>query len=689
MANAYVLNYTLNTSVDQFSAIWKLSRAMLSAGWKYKASGNGNSGTVDHSNNAALDWWGVDGAVNLQNASRGTGSGSGVSIGAAVASTGASTITGVSSFTSASVGDYLTITGSGSGNNGSFRITAQTGTTVTVFAPQLVAETSNSSLAVVEQYGGADGSITTYSTTTTGQSTLINFTTSSFTGFTTTDVGRMITILNSGSGNNGTYLIAGYVANNHILLHAGPECTPTVTINDSQNPTLQWVEYSPLNQIYPSYIQNITGNGCWIVLQGPTIMKIPIGTNVPVGGTFIRGENITQSTTGAQGELLGIVTDTSGGTGYLVVAPRVVGTGVQAGPFATYGWNNSANTDTITGAFSGVTITTPASSTPIAYIAETCIYKNYNNSGLMWHQRIDQNSSTESATTASTGRLSTMAGTLSQVTSILAPGGSTGGNCTTNGFSTSWTGTYAVLGQPGQGGGGSYWSYWSVVSPTSPGRAQLIAANCVPQQGVSADGTWFYLQSCNSTGYQMLSYLRLDNQEDGDLDPYVHQGHWSGSLNAAANRSADTVTINGAGSATDNCRTDQTWIANSTGGHGFKGFRRRGLSGETYNWFSVMMLYDFGAAVFPLQTNTGNPDQVGTAVTTTYVRDQLWLYLSPYTAQLASGRMRKGTPRWLQLCQGASVNSTFDSLQWIVLTSASAISQMVVGPWDGVTTPSF
>ena len=181
----------------------------------------------------------------------------------------------------------------------------------------------------------------------------------------------------------------------------------------------------------------------------------------------------------------------------------------------------------------------------------------------------------------------------------------------------------------------------------------------------------------------------MDNIEDGDLDPYVHQAPWAGALNASPNRISDSPGANaGIGSQTDNMNSGNNWFLSSTA-HGFKGFRRRGQSGETFNWFSIAILYDLGASVFPLITNSPNPDQVGTAISTTYVRDQIWCYLTPYTAQLASGRMRKGTPRWLQMCQGGSVNATFDTEQWIILSSSSTAAQFVVGPWDGATTPSF
>src|SRR5271157_1351550 len=106
MPNAFATNQTLFAASETFNAIWKLSRVLLAAGWKYKASGNGQSGsTKDTSFNESNDFWGVAGAVNLSSASRGTGSGAGVSIGAASATTGLSTISGVSGFTSASVGD--------------------------------------------------------------------------------------------------------------------------------------------------------------------------------------------------------------------------------------------------------------------------------------------------------------------------------------------------------------------------------------------------------------------------------------------------------------------------------------------------------------------------------------------------------------------------------------------------------
>ena len=648
---------------------------------------------------SALDMWGVGGNINLTNVpSGGSGTGTGVSIAASVASTGQATITGISGFSqNLSPGRVLTITGSTLGNNGNFRIcdTTSAGTSIDVYAPGLVAETSNAALTVTEQYGGAGASITTFTTTTSGQSTLIQVTGLSglTSGVSSPDIGRKIRFLNPASvANMGSFTIVSVSSTTACTVYA-----PFAVQTDGNNGSIQWVEWDPLQQTYPSYLSGASGQGAWHLLQGPTVMKIPIGSNL-ASGTFIRGENVTQTTTGAQGELLGYMPDSSGATGYLVVAPRVIGTGVQAGPATelnmTYGWNNSANTDTVTGAISGATVTTPISSTPIAYIRETQFWKNTAATGHVYHQCIDQNpSGTEAVTGSATGRFSIMSGTLSQISAQAPPGSSNSTSVSSNGFPTvdqgagSFVGTYVPLGSGGSAAGGSAGTgslQWATGTPTSPGKAQILCANNIEQQLVSADGSWGYYQSCNSSGYQTFAYYRCDNQEDGDLDPYVHMGNWNGAPNGSPDRDAQT---SNSGSGTDNGNTGQSWFDSGGAGHPFDGFRRRGLTSENYSWFGGAFLFDPALSNFILLGNSGNPDQVATAVTTTYVREPVWVYLTGYTAQNSGVRMRKGTPRWLFLCQGGSTNATFDTKQWLILSATQAM--FVVGPYDGVTTPSF
>ncbi len=614
MAHAYTLNSTLFNSGETFYGIWKLIRTMLAAGYRYHASGNGQSGgSKDTSGDVQNDLWAYAGGVHLSAvASGGTGSGSGVSIGAGSATTGLSTITGVSGFTASSVGRYITITGSvNAENNQNFRIVSQAGTSVTVYGPDMVAETGNASIVLTEVYGGADGSITTYTST---GSPLINFTTSSFNSFSAADVGNRITILNSGSGNNGTYVIAQFVSTNNVLLYSPSNSggtAPFITASDAGNPTLQWVEFDPRQQGYPLYISAANGVGAWYNIQGPSVLKIPIGSNVSTG-TFIRGENVTQTTTGAQGEILGYQPDSSGGTGFLVISPRIYGTGVQA--TGVRGWNASANTDTITGALSGATVTTPASSTPIDYVCEWVFWKNTATQGHIYYQRIDRNPATESSTTSSVaGRFSTMA-TSGTVTAQVAPASSAGSNPTTNGFPT--VGSYVVIGTATNGSVSTQSGYWSsLVLGTSPGRFHCLVANAIESSGVSADGTWHYLQSCSGAGYQGMAFERMDNQEDGDLDPYIHQVEGN-STQSSTSRTQDAI---GGGSATDSMNTATAWWNNGSF-HGYKGIRRRGLSGESFNVFSTGILYDFSAGGYVIQVNNGNPELVATAPSTTYVR---------------------------------------------------------------------
>lgn len=697
------------------------------------ASTDANNGAISLAfiKNPALDLWASQGAINLKNVSGGgTGSGTGVTVTPAsilpVYSTyggypnvfGFASITGLSGFSiNASPGRYVTITGSGtsltygnytSSNNGSWRIVAANaaGTAIMVYGPWMGSETSNSSLTVTEQYGGADGSIGAFSTVTTGQSTLINFTTSTFNSFTAADVGRRITVLNAASlANKNTFTIASYVSSNNVLLY-----NPGGVASDANNGTLQWVEVDPLQQVIPWQFLGSTASsiggcwGAWLTLQGPTTIKIPIGSNV-VTGAFIRGENVTQSSTGAQGELLGYNPDSTGGTGYLVIAPRVVGTGSSGFAGGLYGWNNST-TDTVTGALSGATVTSTAGP-PIAYVREMVFWKINANNGNVYYQCVDQNTATESAVTGNSGRFSIMANSLTTVTSQIAPGGapatstSVTGYPPMNGFPT--VGSLVMLGSSGLpnttnymyqlpsnnyywgAGAGNSAAYWPGGSEfnTSSGKGQLICANCIEQQGVSQDGSWVYAQygsSTVATGYLGMSLQRCDNQEDGDLDPYVCQVMLNYTISTASRQlaNADLTATGGdffcVGPAATQALGNQSQ---------FRCFRRRGLSGESFYSMNASYLWDVQNAAPVMNSNGGIPDEVATAPNITYVREPLWVTMG---STAGFPRMRKGTPRWMMMTSGVTLNQTTDNLKWVSLSNAFAA--IIVGPWDGVTIPT-
>lgn len=94
---------------------------------------------------------------------------------------------------------------------------------------------------------------------------------------------------------------------------------------------------NPLNDTYPGTYLSDTAPA-WIVMSGPKTVKISLNANPT--GIFIKGETVTQTTSTAEGELLGYVWDTVGLTGYAVIMPHS---------------GNFDNSHTVTGSLSSAT----------------------------------------------------------------------------------------------------------------------------------------------------------------------------------------------------------------------------------------------------------------------------------------------------------------------------------------------
>src|SRR5579885_1327709 len=436
--NAILPNFTLN-STDQFLAIWKNTRVMKAAGWLYKASADGTN-TKDTSSNPVLDAWGPGGIVagHIQ-----VGAQSGASAAVSTVSGPITTLTGLTGMTSASVGHAITLSGAtNSGNNGTFTIVAfVSATSVKIYNPNPgVVEAGPFSWS--ERYSGT--ATITWSAITNGREQTV----SGLSGMTTSSPGHQIYLQgSSNTNNNGVFQILSYVSSSSVVIinnNAGAGSNTTASSG--------WTELDPLLDVYPSAFQSNNGSGCWIDMQGPSTLKIPI--NAVSTGTFIRGENITQSVSSAQGELIGYQFDTGTNTGYLVVMPRVNGTGA-----GVRGWSTGATT--ITGASSGATVTT-AASTPIEFVREMVFWKGSSTqtAGTWYYQCIDQSS--ESAS-----RFSTLA-TQTGCTATVAPGG--GG--TNNTFPT--VGTFAARGNGGTQSASTW--IWQSTS-TNAGKLQCMAVN--------------------------------------------------------------------------------------------------------------------------------------------------------------------------------------------------------------------
>ena len=504
----------------------------------------------------------------------------------------------------------------------------------------------------------------------------------------------------------------------------------------------------PANSAIGSGAINMDTVSGWWNAQGPSTLKIPISTSAVPGidGYFMRGENITQSVTGAQGEIIGYLFDGYAVQGFLVVLPRVDGSGADP-----HGWDHA---NIITGSTSGATVT--PSATVIEFVREISFWKGITtNNATTYMQCVDQ--SAESAQ-----RLSVLAGSTGCTASVGPGGGGTG-----NSFPTA--GTYTAGGT-----GGSLAGQEVFVNNTVPsgslGKSQIIAVNANYSSGVSADGSFMVAASYSAPvfalNYETLwGYVRTDNQEDGDVDPYVF---WTpsgdgdfGSVQIAAGSNGATLpqaTINvsstggyttpgsifvnssngpqyvtftstaggnqftgcsgGTGTlatnnfvnpgpipsakfaVTNNNTITQTltsaWNAPGSGNFFFRFWRRRGFSTGDSGANGIPALINAAATQggvisgFHHAASYWDREKEATAFSDTYMGDFIW------PVSMGGGmKIRKGSLRWIR-CSLSDVNTTFgfnNTKSWICIsgtTSPTSLpsASLIIGPWDGYTTPT-
>jgi hypothetical protein len=597
------------------------------------------------------------------------------------------TATGLVNMTPASVGHYIKISGATTaGNNGTFLITAYISSSSVqwtnaggatdanngsirwqetfVNSPDPYQDLANGFITWTEKAGGLVADI----------STVLNgvATVTGLTGMTLSSVGHRITLSNcSNAANNGTWMIVGYVSATSVKIR---NAAAVGSDGGSGGPhAIHWMERDPVQDVYPTAFAYTTVDhaiGAWLCLQGPSTLKIPISTSVP-SPAFIRGENVIQAATGASGEFLGIVTDATGGTGYIVVAPRLNGSG--AGP---RGWDTSS----VAAAGSGASVT--PSATVIEYVREYVWWKNTLSNGHEYYQCIDQN--LEGITGSLTGRFSTMA-SLTNCTPQIAPGGATG-IPTANGFPT--MGTLCCLGQGGAGVVTSNSINLAGAGGAITGMIQVIAANCIEDTNISQDGSWAQFVGCsstNATSFVVSGFQRCDDTEDGDVDPYVCLAM----TNVTAGTRVRTLT-NTVGSVTDMAVT--TYLAggdSSPAWSPYVGFRRRGMpTGDAFQEFLGWCLASQSGSSLPvLGQQYWNPETVACTFANPppRVREPI-MVASPFVNQ----KMRKGTMRWMYVVGGGNMGESLDSKKWMQFSSTQTTSTcpVVFGPWDGVSIPS-
>ena len=721
-----------NGMCDGKMMLWKLTRVMKAAGWVYKSSGKGNvtgtlgkdaslsttcnntltlpqatitvisttgfpvSGTifvvtaagtqtVTYTGTTATTFTGASGGSGAMaignpvipanavaaNPNNDLWNGYGDQIpgqsGSAASATGGpiAVITGLTGMTANSVGRVLIISNAtNTNNNGVYRIVTFTSATqVSVFNSGANTDTNNGRLiwqemdsaAYVSGQIGANANITTVSTPT----RIVTIT--GLTGMTPLSTNRYLTITGAAStNNNGTFKILSFLSSTSVTI-----INFSGVASDANNGSITWKEMDPLLENYLLLNQNT-----WLCMQGPSTLKIPI--TAAATGTFLRGENITQTTTGAQGEIIGYTFDTVATAGYLVVMPRVHGTGAGA-----LGWG----TNLITGGTSGATVTPSAN--PLEFTREAVFYcpgsTNSSNAVTMWMQVVDgytagsENASRFSVLQASIG-----------CTAAVPPGGAG----TANAFPVPGTQTFMGSSTTGTNSWGNF------NTNSSPfGYSHFMCADTTYDTGRSADGSFCgavaqsNVFSTNINGsYIGCLWTRCDAQEDGDVDPYIFYLSSSDTIYTGLSRTAagteSTNTEHFTASSTLQSGGAATW-----GGHTVRAWRRRGFAtGDGYQNCSLFTVGHVNAASSGFTSaSTGSLNQYNDPANivnrnNSVVGEPIWVI----SAQNL-GRVRKGTMRWARLVNIGTATDLYHGGLYIQLSSS--LPAMIVGPWDKRTVP--
>ena len=639
MAHVTAPNYTLASANDTNSALWRLSRAMKAAGWVTRASSDGSSiditGTYDNDK-----WNGVTGTGN-----------SGAAATISSVTNGVATLTGLTGFAAATAGQrWITISGANTpGNNGTFKILSYvSATSVTIRNSGAdAADSNNGSISWIEKIPLSDTYTAGLSAwicmqgpstikipiktlpagntvidrtgnTQTGSNASITavrgvVTVSGLTRMYRTSIGRLLTISGATTAaNNGTWVITKLISDTSVIISNNDAVT------DANNGSITWTEK----------------------------------TTKP----FIRGENITQTTSGAQGEVIGIHFDLHNNFGYLVVLPRVIGSGSEV-----FGWSNS---DDITGAISAAVLA--AGGTLTEYVREIVLWAGSASTRYMtgYMQTVD-------SVSEATSRFSYLANS-SGCTATIAPGG--GG--TDNGFPV--PGSYVFAGT----GGSKTDTYFGLSSYATLTNAQLMCADATFDTGRSADGSFVCANgtTTNAGSYIGFAFTRLDNHEDGDVDPYIIYAVSNENVGVPARTSLTSTFTTG-----DHFQLGSAYCAKNT----FRGIFAKGLSNEMFYNYAVGLLArgntGTGAVTGSsmLTQNYATREAVATALANTYVTEPLWV-----VSDSTYYRHIKGSCRWLITLVGGTGTDTLGTKSWLQLSSAAAgVPAIVAGPWDGSTTP--
>lgn len=408
----------------------------------------------------------------------------------------------------------------------------------------------------------------------------------------------------------------------------------------------------PATDTYPAF----NAAAPWIVLRGPSTVKA-LMTSAPTG-TPIRGEIVTQETSGATGELLGYVFDTGTSSGWAVIMPR---TGTFDG------------THNITGNSSSCIFT--ISSVKLFY-REVMIAKNSANTtgGTIYY--ICADSSGESAQL-----FSTLAGAAGCTATVFPGGGGTGNSFPTAGIvarGVSGATTHANL------------LYDTTGFNTN---AQLMCANATADVSTTADGSfWCVVANTAITDAQsVFGFCRVDDQEPGDIDPYM----WIYSTTTTQSAYTGSTTMSSA--LSEKYFVFTTFCSNSTSNLSFFGNMSR--DGYSTRDKSIYYLPTFvqnpltGTSGTTLQYPTNWISAANYRLTNSPSSTPPLIRIHPIMAYVKSSANEvfvKGRLRWLAVTSIGNKLDTMDTKSWLCIEARATTGNpaVMIGPYDGSTTPT-
>ena len=431
---------------------------------------------------------------------------------------------------------------------------------------------------------------------------------------------------------------------------------------DANNGALTWSIRDPLGNTFNNSAFNMNTIAWWCA-QGPSVLKIPI-TAASVG-TFIKGENVVQATTLAEGEVLGYTYYNA--TGWLVIAPRVRGSGG-----GVYGW---ATGNVITGGRSGATVS--QSGTALDYVWEIVFAKPAN-------QTTIQILVGQFNTVAESAEMFSFCATQSGATATVHPGGGGTGNA----FGAHAWVMYGTNSTPTFGN--------LINADTSSAmffsNANVLCVDAIPEQNYTADGSLslFLFGTVSTISGQALGGIlyglhRLNDTEDGEVSVYV-------SVSPPSLKSPYSTGRTTAGNL-PNLSNSHVYLhfnymetSYSNNYTLFSGWRGRGLSTETFSGFEVAANAFLQSAFNTVQgfITSRTSRMQSTANLLTKVRERIWLVDS----QLVPYPMVKGSFRWLYWISGDQITDAYGTDPgWVQLgtgdSNYQAGSTMVLGPYDG------